>query len=49
MRVPYNYLPFEFENTSKIFSEWKKLIKTTDFTLGKYVTKFEKNFQNLLE
>ena len=44
MIVPYNYLPFEFKNPKKIFSEWKKLIKTTDFTLGKKMIEFEKKF-----
>ena len=34
MLIPYNYLPDEFRNTEIIFKEWKKLIKTTDFTLG---------------
>jgi aminotransferase EvaB len=44
MLVPYNYLPYEFADTSQIFKDWKKLIKTTDFTLGQYVEKFEKKF-----
>ena len=34
MKIKYNYLPFEFRNPQKIMSEWKKLIKTTEFTLG---------------
>ena len=44
MKVPYNYLPLEFKNHKKIFNEWKKLIKSSDFTLGKYVHQFEKKF-----
>jgi dTDP-3-amino-2,3,6-trideoxy-4-keto-D-glucose/dTDP-3-amino-3,4,6-trideoxy-alpha-D-glucose/dTDP-2,6-dideoxy-D-kanosamine transaminase len=44
MLVPYNYLPFEFKNTKNIFSQWKKLIRTTDFTLGKKMLEFEKKF-----
>ena len=48
MIVPYNYLPFEFKNTKKIFSEWKKLIKTTDFTLGKKMIEFEKKFSKYI-
>jgi len=44
MKVPYNYLPFQFKNTNKIFREWKKLIKSTDFTLGQKVYEFEKKF-----
>ena len=27
MKVPYNYLPFEFSETDKIFSNWKKTYK----------------------
>ena len=42
MRVPFNYLPFQFKNTGEYFSSWKKLIKSTEFTLGPYVKKFEK-------
>ena len=42
MNVPYNYLPMQFKNSNKIISEWKKLIKTSDFTLGKFITNFEK-------
>lgn len=43
-KVPYNYLPFEFKDTRNIFKEWNKLIKSTDFTLGKFVEKFENQF-----
>ena len=45
MKVPYNYLPYEFNNNKKIIIEWKKLIKTSDFTLGKKMVEFEKKFQ----
>ena len=48
MRVEYNYLKYEFKNTKKIFSEWSKLIKSTDFTLGSYVDKFEEKFKNYI-
>ena len=44
MNIPYNYLPMQFKNSNKIFNEWKKLIKTSDFTLGKFVDDFEKKF-----
>ena len=40
-KVPYNYLPYEFKDTKHIFNKWKSLIKSTDFTLGKYVNIFE--------
>ena len=42
MIVKYNYLPQEFNNTQKIFKDWKKLIKSSEFTLGPFVEKFEK-------
>ncbi len=46
--APYNYLPFEFNNPKKIIDEWKKLIKSTDFTIGKYVIEFEKLFSKYI-
>ena len=42
--APYNYLPFEFKDPSGIIKEWKKLIKSTDFTLGNFVNEFEEIF-----
>ena len=48
MNVPYNYLPMEFRRSNKILSNWKKLIQSTDFTLGKYMVKFEKNFSKYI-
>lgn len=48
MKVAYNYLDKEFENTKKIFIEWKKLIKSTDFTLGKKMIEFEKKFSRYI-
>jgi aminotransferase EvaB len=46
--VPYNYLPYEFKDTSKIFSSWKKLIDTSDFTLGHKVIEFEKKLARFI-
>ena len=43
-KVPFNYLQYEFKNPTKIFQNWKKLIKSTEFTLGPYVQKFENRF-----
>ncbi len=48
MNVFYNYLPNEFANVDKIILEWKKVIKTSDFTLGKFVNDFEIKFKNFL-
>ena len=44
MIVPYNYLPMQFQDDDKIFEDWKKLIKTTEFTLGPVMEAFEKKF-----
>ena len=48
MIVNYNYLNQEFSNPKEIIGEWKKLIKSTDFTLGKYVNKFEYKFSKFI-
>ena len=48
MRVPFNYLPFQFKNTRKIFIEWKKLIKSSDFTLGHKMIEFENKFAKFI-
>ena len=44
MKVNYNYLPQEFKKPNNIIKDWKKLIKSSDFTLGKFIQKFEKKF-----
>ena len=44
MRVPYNYLPMQFENSDAIFADWKKLIASTEFTLGPVMEAFEEKF-----
>jgi len=44
IKVPFNYLPFQFKNSKIYFNEWKKLIKSCEFTLGPFVQKFEKSF-----
>ena len=48
MKVPFNYLSDQFSNTSHYFKEWKKLIKSCEFTLGPYVKKFENNFAKFI-
>ena len=48
MKVPYNYLPMEFRRSEKIISRWRKLIKSTDFTLGKYMVEFEEKFSKYI-
>lgn len=48
MRLNYNYLQQEFAKPNEIIKEWKKLIKNSDFTLGKYVKKFESSFAKFI-
>ena len=48
MKINYNYLQKEFAQPNEIISEWRKLIKSTDFTLGRYVTKFENSFSKFI-
>lgn len=48
MKVPFNYLPYEFQSNKKIFLQWNKLIKTSDFTLGSKMIEFEKKFAKYL-
>jgi len=48
MKVPFNYLPYQFSNPKKIISEWRKLIKSTEFTIGPFVEKFEHEFANFI-
>ena len=43
-KIPFNYLTYEFKNNEIIFKKWKKLIKTSQFTLGPYISNFEKKF-----
>ncbi len=44
MKIPFNYLNYQFKNKTKYFKEWKKLIDSSEFTLGPYVKDFEKRF-----
>lgn len=44
MRVPYNYLPFQFADPDPILAEWRRLIASSEFTLGPWVEAFEKKF-----
>jgi len=48
MNVNYNYLPQEFNKPGAIINDWKKLIKSSDFTLGKFVEDFEKKLAKFL-
>ena len=46
MKVPFNYLSYQFKYNQKYFDGWKKLIKSSEFTLGPYVKKFEKTISD---
>ena len=49
-KIPFNYLPNEFNPRSniKIFNNWKKLIKSNEFTLGPFLEKFEKKLSKYI-
>ena len=44
MKIPFSYLDKEFSSINDYIPDWKKLIKSTQFTLGPFVEKFEKEF-----
>jgi len=48
MKVPYNYLPMQFSDVEEIIIDWKKLIQSTEFTLGPFVESFEKEFAEFI-
>jgi len=48
MKVRYSYLQQQFTNCPELWSRLKKFVKTGDFTLGKPLGLFEKNFAKLI-
>ena len=48
MKVNYSYLGRQFSNCEDLWRNLKKFVKTGDFTLGKELYKFEKNFSKLI-
>ncbi|MBU1858295.1 MAG: DegT/DnrJ/EryC1/StrS family aminotransferase [Verrucomicrobia bacterium] len=48
MKVAYNYLPMQFSDVDKIIADWKKLVRSTEFTLGPFVERFEKEFAEFI-
>ncbi len=48
MKVRYSYLKQQFSNCDVLWSNLKKFVSTGDFTLGKELEKFEKNFSKLI-
>ena len=49
MKVPFNYLNQQFRNDSIYINKWKKLIKSSNFTLGEIVDSFEKQFAKFVK
>ena len=48
MKVRYSYLNQQFSNCDDLWKNLKKFVSTEDFTLGKDLGKFEKNFAKLI-
>ena len=47
-KVRYSYLPQQFKNTGQLWNKLKKFVPSGDFTLGKELSIFEKNFSKLI-
>jgi dTDP-3-amino-2,3,6-trideoxy-4-keto-D-glucose/dTDP-3-amino-3,4,6-trideoxy-alpha-D-glucose/dTDP-2,6-dideoxy-D-kanosamine transaminase len=48
MKVRYSYLKQQFSNSGDLWAKLKKFVSTGDFTLGKELGVFEKNFAKLI-
>ena len=48
MNVRYSYLSQQFSNCNNLWQQLKTFVKTGDFTLGKPLKDFEKNFAKLI-
>ncbi len=48
MRVKFSYLEKQFSNCSGLWTGLKKIVSNGDFTLGKELENFEKNFSKLI-
>ncbi len=48
MKVRYSYLKQQFSNCPELWFKLKKFVSTGDFTLGKPLLQFEKNFARLI-
>lgn len=49
MKVRYSYLRQQFSNCPDLWVKLKKFVRTGDFTLGKPLEEFEKNFAKLMK
>ena len=48
MKVRYSYLPQQFQDCDDLWDDLKSFVSTGDFTLGKPLEEFEKNFAQLI-
>ena len=48
MKVRYSYLPQQFNKAEDLWTRLKKFVPTGEFTLGKPLQEFEKNFAKLI-
>ena len=48
VRVPFSYLPEQFDDPEPIFARLREIIATGDYTLGKPVEEFETRFAELV-
>ena len=48
MQVKYSYLKKQFSNSEDLWKQLKKFVDTGDFTLGKELLRFERNFAKLI-
>ena len=48
MKINYSYLPRQFKNSNALWKKLKTFVSTGDFTLGKELKIFEKNFAKLI-
>jgi len=47
-KVPYNYLPQQFQDTETLFNLWRPVLQSAEFTLGPFVEDFEERFANYI-
>jgi dTDP-4-amino-4,6-dideoxygalactose transaminase len=47
-KVPYNYLPKQFEKHHTFFDLWKPVLESGEFTLGPFVQNFEEKFADYI-
>ena len=48
MRIPFNYLPYQFKRTNIFFNHWKRLIKSSELFLSVMHKYVENNGESLI-